>query len=103
MFTNVGPIYSCRIMRDKRTGYSFGYGFVNYVKKQDAHKAINVRCFSMRSFYNNIHRLWHKLDSLNRLIRLFFGPWGFNSASIPEVHPKEKHLKLTFPIPKFKH
>lgn len=42
MFTNVGPIYSCRIMRDKRTGYSFGYGFVNYVKKQDAHKAINT-------------------------------------------------------------
>jgi len=40
MFTNIGPIYSCRIMRDKRTGYSFGYGFVNYVKTQDAHKAI---------------------------------------------------------------
>ena len=42
MFTNIGPIYSCRIMRDKRTGYSFGYGFVNYVKTQDAHKAITV-------------------------------------------------------------
>jgi len=42
MFTNIGPIYSCRIMRDKRTGYSFGYGFVNYVKTQDAHKAITT-------------------------------------------------------------
>lgn len=42
MFTNVGPIYSCRIMRDKRTGYSFGYGFVNYVKTQDAIKAITT-------------------------------------------------------------
>jgi len=42
MFTNIGPIYSCRIMRDKRTGYSFGYGFVNYVKTQDAAKAINT-------------------------------------------------------------
>ena len=42
MFTNIGPIYSCRIMRDKRTGYSFGYGFVNYVKTQDALKAITV-------------------------------------------------------------
>jgi len=42
MFTNIGPIYSCRIMRDKRTGYSFGYGFVNYVKTQDALKAITT-------------------------------------------------------------
>jgi len=40
MFTSIGPIYSCRIMRDKRTGYSFGYGFVNYVKTQDATQAI---------------------------------------------------------------
>ena len=45
MFTNIGPIYSCRIMRDKRTGYSFGYGFVNYVKTHDALKAITVRAF----------------------------------------------------------
>jgi len=42
MFTNIGSIYSCRIMRDKRTGYSFGYGFVNYVKTQDALKAITT-------------------------------------------------------------
>lgn len=42
MFTNIGSIYSCRIMRDKRTGYSFGYGFVNYVKTTDASKAINA-------------------------------------------------------------
>jgi len=42
MFTNIGPIYSCRIMRDKRTGYSFGYGFVNYVNTQDARKAITT-------------------------------------------------------------
>ena len=30
MFITSGPIQSAKIMRDKNTGYSFGYGFVHY-------------------------------------------------------------------------
>jgi RNA recognition motif-containing protein len=41
LFANIGPIASVKLMRVK-TG-SEGYGFVNYVKKEDAEKAI--QCF----------------------------------------------------------
>nr|AUS89443.1 sex-lethal variant 1 [Penaeus vannamei] len=41
IFVVVGPIKNCRIMKDlKQTGYSFGFGFVEYQKPEDAAKAI---------------------------------------------------------------
>lgn len=43
MFSDVGPLYSAKIMRNKTTQTSFGYGFVNFVKKDDADKAIEVK------------------------------------------------------------
>lgn len=42
MFTNVGPIESSRIMKDYKTGYSYGYGFVSFVKEEDAERAIGT-------------------------------------------------------------
>lgn len=40
MFVTIGPIESCRIMKDYKTGYSYGFGFVNYTRPEDADKAI---------------------------------------------------------------
>ena len=40
MFITVGQIVSAKIMRDKSSGYSYGYGFVHYQSPQDASKAI---------------------------------------------------------------
>jgi len=40
LFSAVGPLQSSKILRDKHTGYSFGYGFVNYQNESDASKAI---------------------------------------------------------------
>lgn len=40
MFQKIGPLYSAKIMRNKVTGYSYGYGFVNYLKADDAKTAI---------------------------------------------------------------
>jgi len=40
MFITCGTLVSCKIMRDKNTGYSFGYGFVQYQNPDDAAKAI---------------------------------------------------------------
>ncbi|ALC38059.1 Rbp9 [Drosophila busckii] len=37
-----GEVESCKLIRDKVTGQSLGYGFVNYVKQEDAEKAINA-------------------------------------------------------------
>lgn len=42
LFAALGPLQSARILRDKRTGYSFGYGFVNYQSEDDAKKAIET-------------------------------------------------------------
>ncbi|XP_067302664.1 ELAV-like protein 2 [Pseudorasbora parva] len=42
LFGSIGDIESCKIVRDKITGQSLGYGFVNYVDPKDAEKAINI-------------------------------------------------------------
>ncbi|XP_033222974.1 sex-lethal homolog isoform X2 [Belonocnema kinseyi] len=40
MFVTIGPVESCRVMKDYKTGYSYGFGFVNYAKAEDAATAI---------------------------------------------------------------
>ncbi|KAL7667924.1 hypothetical protein ACOME3_008649 [Neoechinorhynchus agilis] len=40
MFRQIGPIHSCRLMYDKATGYSYGYGFVEYEDEIHASQAI---------------------------------------------------------------
>ncbi|XP_051162115.1 sex-lethal homolog isoform X1 [Leptopilina boulardi] len=40
MFVTIGPVESCRVMKDYKTGYSYGFGFVNYAKIEDADTAI---------------------------------------------------------------
>ncbi|XP_035773005.1 protein sex-lethal-like isoform X2 [Anopheles albimanus] len=40
IFSNMGPIESCRLMRDLKTGYSYGFGFVNYLTEDAAQRAI---------------------------------------------------------------
>lgn len=42
MFVTIGPVESCRVMKDYKTGYSYGFGFVNYAKADDATTAINT-------------------------------------------------------------
>uniref|UniRef100_H2YKB4 RRM domain-containing protein n=1 Tax=Ciona savignyi TaxID=51511 RepID=H2YKB4_CIOSA len=41
LFSSIGELESCKLIRDKLTGQSLGYGFVNYVKSTDAEKAIS--------------------------------------------------------------
>ncbi|XP_020707683.1 sex-lethal homolog isoform X5 [Athalia rosae] len=42
MFVTIGPVESCRVMKDYKTGYSYGFGFVNYAKADDAATAIGT-------------------------------------------------------------
>lgn len=42
MFLSVGPIKSCKIVRDKQTGYSYGFGFVDFQLAADATRAIET-------------------------------------------------------------
>jgi len=41
LFSSLGEVESCKLVRDKSSGQSLGYGFVNYVRAEDAERAIN--------------------------------------------------------------
>jgi len=42
LFSSIGEVESCKLIRDKTTGQSLGYGFVNYQSSDDAGKAIST-------------------------------------------------------------
>ncbi|VDP74851.1 unnamed protein product [Echinostoma caproni] len=42
LFAKIGKLASCKLIRDRTTGQSLGYGFVNYVKAEDAERAIKL-------------------------------------------------------------
>ncbi|XP_032594484.1 protein sex-lethal isoform X4 [Drosophila grimshawi] len=42
LFRSIGTINTCRIMRDYKTGYSFGYAFVDFTSEMDSQRAIKV-------------------------------------------------------------
>lgn len=42
LFSKIGPLKTCKLMFDRQTGYSFGYGFVEYISEADAQKAIDT-------------------------------------------------------------
>jgi RNA recognition motif-containing protein len=42
LFGSVGAIESCKLVRDKSTGQSLGYGFVNFLRTEDADKAVKT-------------------------------------------------------------
>jgi len=42
LFSSIGEVESCKLIRDKVTGQSLGYGFVNYHRTEDASKAIQT-------------------------------------------------------------
>ncbi|XP_062559731.1 sex-lethal homolog isoform X1 [Armigeres subalbatus] len=50
MFSTMGQIETCRIMRDVKTGYSYGFGFVNFLSEDAAQRAI--RCLNGYSVRN---------------------------------------------------
>ena len=42
LFRTIAPIKSCKICRDRKTNYSYGYGFVEYFTPEAAQQAIDV-------------------------------------------------------------
>ncbi|VDK78617.1 unnamed protein product, partial [Dibothriocephalus latus] len=61
LFAAVGKIASCKLIRDKTTGQSLGYGFVNFVDAEDARKAIKL--------FNGM-RLRNKIIKMGQLLRV---------------------------------
>ncbi|CAM4924566.1 unnamed protein product [Rotaria socialis] len=42
LFGSIGAVESCKLVRDKTTGQSLGYGFVNFIRLEDAEKAVTT-------------------------------------------------------------
>lgn len=42
MFASIGAVKSCKIVRERGTGYSYGFGFVEYMSEIDAANAIQA-------------------------------------------------------------
>ncbi|CAG0906145.1 unnamed protein product, partial [Cyprideis torosa] len=40
MFSTIGPVKEAKVMMDMKTGYSYGFGFVDYHRTEDAQRAI---------------------------------------------------------------
>ena len=42
MFLSIGPLNTCKVVRDRHTNYSYGFGFVEYQSEADAERAIDT-------------------------------------------------------------
>ncbi|KAF7639418.1 hypothetical protein Mgra_00001090 [Meloidogyne graminicola] len=40
LFASIGEVEACKLIKDKNTGQSLGYAFVNYQRPEDARKAL---------------------------------------------------------------
>ncbi|CAH1723516.1 unnamed protein product [Chironomus riparius] len=40
LFSPMGPVETCRVMRDFKTGYSYGFAFINFINEESASRAI---------------------------------------------------------------
>lgn len=81
LFVTMGPIESCRVMRDLKTGYSYGFGFVNFISDESAlraikclngltirNKRIKVRCLFING--HTRHSMYVVEDSTSYLIEI---------------------------------
>uniref|UniRef100_A0A668RWB9 RRM domain-containing protein n=1 Tax=Oreochromis aureus TaxID=47969 RepID=A0A668RWB9_OREAU len=66
LFGSIGEIESCKLVRDKITGQSLGYGFVNYIDPKDAEKAINT--------LNGLRLQTKTIKRINLPVNLIFSP-----------------------------
>ena len=57
LFSSIGEVESCKLIRDKVTGQSLGYGFVNYQRQEDAAKAIQT--LNGLRLQNKTIKVWH--------------------------------------------
>ncbi|CCA71696.1 related to Multidomain cyclophilin type peptidyl-prolyl cis-trans isomerase [Serendipita indica DSM 11827] len=70
IFSQHGKIMSCQIIRDKRTGDSLQYAFIEFDRRQDAEQAY----FKMQSVLIDDRRIW--VDFSQSVSRLNDGKWG---------------------------
>jgi len=70
LFGSIGAIESCKLVRDKTTGQSLGYGFVNFIRTEDADKAVKTMN-GLRLQNKTIKVIRMNMNSLFLLLLLF--------------------------------
>ncbi|TCD61360.1 Peptidyl-prolyl cis-trans isomerase cyp6 [Steccherinum ochraceum] len=72
IFSRFGTIMSCQVIRDKRTGDSLQYAFIEFDKREDAEQAY----FKMQNVLVDDRRIW--VDFSQSVARLNNGGWSNN-------------------------
>ncbi|GJE87412.1 cyclophilin-like protein [Phanerochaete sordida] len=80
IFSRFGTIMSCQVIRDKRTGDSLQYAFIEFDRREDAEQAY----FKMQNVLVDDRRIW--VDFSQSVSRLNNGQWS-NDA---KVGPRRK-------------
>lgn len=75
LFQQIGPLESYRIVRDKATNYSYGYGFIDYERPEDA--AIAISKLNHHKIANKTLRVaYSKPQGTSRNINLYISGLG---------------------------
>lgn len=95
MLISIGPIQSSKIVRDKSTGFSYGFGFVEYQADRDAARAVKI--FDGLPMYGKRIRVQHanKTDEHAKAYNLYV-------KNIPSTYTETDLDKLFEPFGKIK-
>ncbi|EGO02287.1 hypothetical protein SERLA73DRAFT_104684 [Serpula lacrymans var. lacrymans S7.3] len=85
IFSRFGIIMSCQVLRDKRTGDSLQYAFIEFDKREDAEQAY----FKMQNVLVDDRRIW--VDFSQSVARL-----NTSWSNDPKIGPRRKQAKGGF-------
>ncbi|KAG8812314.1 Peptidyl-prolyl cis-trans isomerase cyp6 [Serendipita sp. 399] len=86
IFSRFGKIMSCQVIREKRTGDSLQYAFIEFDKKEDAEQAY----FKMQNVLIDDRRIW--VDFSQSVSRLNNGKWSNDVRMGPRRKPQNRGL-----------
>ncbi|KAG8802299.1 Peptidyl-prolyl cis-trans isomerase cyp6 [Serendipita sp. 398] len=86
IFSRFGKIMSCRVIREKRTGDSLQYAFIEFDKREDAEQAY----FKMQNVLIDDRRIW--VDFSQSVRRLNDGKWSNDVKMGPRRKPPGRGL-----------
>lgn len=81
IFSRFGTIMSCQVIRDKRTGDSLQYAFIEFDRREDAEQAY----FKMQNVLVDDRRIW--VDFSQSVSRLNNGKWSNDAKLGPRRKP----------------
>jgi peptidyl-prolyl cis-trans isomerase-like 4 len=65
IFSRFGPIMSCQVIRDKKTGDSLQYAFIEFDKHEDAEQVCERKAYEIHQWlYNLLYQAYFKMQNV---------------------------------------